>query len=266
MELRGLSGVVTGGSRGIGLGIARSLVEAGATVVIGSRGSSAVAAAELLNAGKQEPRAFAVQADLGDAAELGRFCADCERLVGVPDFLVNCAGGEPMGDLDSFEEARWREAIEVKVWGYVKLSKWAIDLMRSAGKRGSIVNVTGSGGSLPQPWYPSGALVNAGLMAFTRSVAGYAGAFGIRVNSVSPHCIRTERVAAAFDAPDVPGVPSIPELVQGIGLARLGEPAEVGEVVRFLVGPSSTFLSGAVVPVDGATLGRMDRPGGGAIA
>jgi 3-oxoacyl-[acyl-carrier protein] reductase len=258
VELQGLKGVVTGGSRGIGLGIARSLIEGGATVVIGARGRGAVAAADRLNEGRETPAALPLQADLGAEGELERFAAGCESLIGAPDFLVNNAGGEPMGNMDSFDEARWREAFEVKVWGYVKLSKWAMDRMRQSGKPGSIVNITGSGGSLPQAWYPSGAIVNAGLMAFTRSIAGHASAFGIRVNSVSPHCIRTERVSAAFDAPVIPGVPSISDLTSGIGFQRLGELHEVGAVVRFLVGPHAGFVSGAIIPVDGATLGHMD--------
>jgi len=259
VELDGLKGVVTGGSRGIGLGIARTLVEAGATVVIGARGASASAAADAINDGRGPAVAFPIQADLAVPGELERFAAGCEALIGPPDFLVNNAGGEPMGDLDSFDEGQWRAAFDVKLWGYVKLSKWAMDLMRRAAKPGSIVNVTGSGGSLPQAWYPSGAIVNAGLMAFTRSMAGHAAAYGIRVNSVSPHCIRTERVSGAFEEP-IRGVPSIPELTRGIGMRRLGELHEVADVVRFLIGPHASFVSGAVIPVDGATLGHMDLP------
>lgn len=258
LGLQGLNAVVTGSSRGIGRAIARAFVAEGVNVLVCGRSGTAEQTAEAL---RQEAAEFArvesIAVDLTHRDAVEEIAHAIDRHFGRLDILVNCAGGEPFGSLDDFDEEIWKQAADLKLWGYVKMTKLAFDVMRRHGTAGSIINITGSGGTLPQAWYPAGAIVCGALNAFTRSVAHQGAAWGIRVNAISPHYIATERLDSGFAAPAQAGVPTLADMQGAVGARRMGTVDEVADLAAFLVSRRSTFTSGAIVSVDGGTLGLM---------
>lgn len=258
LDLAGKRAVVTGSTRGIGRGIARALVADGASLLVCGTGSNVDPTVRDL-AASAAPHAVVrgVVANLAGTDGVDAIGAAVDEHLGGIDVLVNCAGGEPFGSLDDFDEDEWRAAVDLKLWGYVKMTKFAFDRMRAQGSRGSVVNITGSGGTIPQAWYPAGAIVCGALHAFTRAVAHQGAAFGVRVNAVSPHYIETERLEAGFTAPARAGVPTIEEMRSAVGARRMGRPSEVATLVAFLASDRAAYISGAIVSVDGGTVGLM---------
>jgi NAD(P)-dependent dehydrogenase (short-subunit alcohol dehydrogenase family) len=150
------------------------------------------------------------------------------------------------------DEASWRAAWELKVFGYVNLCRAVYGRMRRAGG-GVIVNVIGTGGERHDPAYVAGVTANAGLMAFTRALGAAGPDAGVRVVGVNPGITRTDRMeqqarrrAEAAGADPGRWRELLPELPMG----RPAEPAEVADVVVFLASPRAGYVSGTVVTVD----------------
>ena len=241
--------LVTGGSRGIGLAIARVLAGEGAALILAARDPDALAAAA---DSIETQTGVAVTTHAVDLAAPGAIEA-LANAIGDVDVLVNNAGAIPAGDIATVDEARWREAWDLKVFGYVNLCRASYARMREAGG-GVVVNVIGTGGERHDPGYVAGVTANAGLMAFTRALGAGGPADGIRAVGVNPGITRTDRMEqqarrraeAAGRDPERwrEGLPALP-------FGRPAEPAEVADVVVFLASPRAGYISGTVVTVDG---------------
>ena len=179
---------ITGAGKGIGAAIALALAEAGHRVALAAR-----TAADLEQAKASIQRAHKVQVtchvrDLAQHAEcvaLARACADV-------DILINNAGAIPGGSLRNLDDTAWRKGWELKVFGYISLTREIYTRMCER-KSGTIINVIGSAGERPNAGYIAGTTANAGLMAFTRALGAEAPDNGIRVVGVNPGKTATER-------------------------------------------------------------------------
>lgn len=255
LDLKGKTAVVTGASKGIGLAIARGLAAEGCAVHIVSRSVASIdSAAEGIRADYGvEVKAHAF--DLARSESVGALLA----ATGAPDILVNNAGAIPGGDLQAVDEARWRAAWDLKVFGYINLSRAYYAAMREK-RKGVIVNVTGLAADRLDTGYIAGSAGNAALNAFTRTLGSYSVEDGIRVLAVSPGAVETERIVTLMKtrAADKLGDPERwREFLKELPLGRAATVEEVADVVVFAASARAAYLSGIVINVDGGHNARM---------
>ncbi|MBT6277777.1 MAG: SDR family NAD(P)-dependent oxidoreductase, partial [Chromatiales bacterium] len=176
LGLRGRTALITGGSKGIGLAAAQSLASAGCNVHLAARTEADLVAAKASLEEQFDVQVHIHACDLsnGDVArQLVDECADVE-------ILVNNAGAIPGGDIHDIEETRWREAWDLKVFGYQNTRRAMLGHMRMK-ERGVIVNVIGAAGEAPTPGYVAGSAGNAAIMAMTRALGATSREYGVRV-------------------------------------------------------------------------------------
>jgi len=249
LGLKGQSAVVTGASKGIGLAIARALAAEGCAVQIVSRSREAIESAAQ---GIRKQYAVDVRSHVLDLSRSENVAAFLEA-TGTPDILVNNAGAIPGGDLQAIDEARWRAAWDLKVFGYINLCRAYYAAMRSR-RKGVIVNVTGLAADRLDTGYIAGSTGNSALNAFTRTLGSYSLEDGIRVLAVSPGAVETERLVTLMKtrATDKLGDPERwREFVKGLPMGRPASVEEVANVVTFAASGRASYLSGTVITVDG---------------
>jgi 3-oxoacyl-[acyl-carrier protein] reductase len=247
--------LVTGGSQGIGYAVAQGFIAEGCDVVIAARSEERLRAAveQLAPVGGGRIQAKAIDlARSGAAVAL----ADEHR---DTDILVNNAGAIPTGDIFEIEDSRWRAAWELKVFGYVNLSRAMYRHMRGRPPK-VIVNVIGTGAERPQWRYVCGNAANVALNGFTRSLGGRSIDDGIRVVGVNPGAVETERWRGIHmaRAQKVLGDASRwrEMLADDMPLKRVATPEEIANVVLFLASDRASWVCGEVVNVDGGRLYR----------
>jgi hypothetical protein len=181
LKLGGKTALVTGGSKGIGRAAAEILAGEGCNVIIVSRSGDALAAAKSAIVQKSNVRVDTVAADLSDSARVNELARDYPDI----DILVNNAGAIPGGSLLNVDEATWRKAWDLKVFGYVNMCRAFYALMLKR-KRGVIINVVGNAADTHDPEYICGVAGNAALAAFTQSLGSVSARDGIRVVAINP--------------------------------------------------------------------------------
>src|ERR1700735_276038 len=169
LGLRGRKALVTGASKGIGRACAEILAEEGCDVALVSRTAADLEAARAEITGKYNVGVRVFPLDLSDSRNVDKVAAECAAI----DILVNNAGAIPGGNLDAVTEERWRTAWDLKVFGYINMTRRFYAQMRERG-HGVIVNILGSAGENPDVNYIAGSSGNASLMAFTRAMGGAA--------------------------------------------------------------------------------------------
>lgn len=254
LELRGKTALITGGSRGIGFAAAQALVNEGCEVRLLSRSTETleVAREALAPAGV---RVVTHACDLADPAALLGLGAIVEDV----DILVNNAGAIPRGALTELDETTWRAAWDLKLFGYINLTRLVYSRMQ-ARRRGVIVNVIGVGGERPTANYIAGSSANAALMAFTCALGGASVDHGIRVVGVNPGIVATDRMRELLmrDAEVRWGDPQRwRELLAQRPFGRAAEPSEVADVIAFLASERASYVSGTVVTIDGGATTRQ---------
>jgi NAD(P)-dependent dehydrogenase (short-subunit alcohol dehydrogenase family) len=169
------------------------------------------------------------------------------------DILVNNAGAIPGGTLQEIEEPRWREAWDLKVFGYINLTR-AVYADMAKRKRGVIVNIIGAAGERMDAGYIAGSTGNASLMAFSRALGGASPKDGIRVVAINPGMTATDRMVTLQRkrAQDRFGDPERwKELLEGAPFGRAGTPDEIAALATFLASDLSGYTTGSVFTVDG---------------
>ena len=241
--------LVTGASKGIGRACALSLARAGCDLCLTARDGVAL---EGLASQLAQDHGADVRTMPGDLRVSG-FAAELAEACGPLDVLVNNAGDTPAGSLLEIDETAWREAWELKVFGYINLTRAVLPGMISR-RTGVVVNVVGTGGVRPTWSFACGATANAALIALTQALGGESPRFGVRVVGVNPTATNTDRMAALYSklALDRLGdAARAPELQTDLPFGRLCEPDEVAGVVAFLASDAASYLSGILIDVDG---------------
>lgn len=253
LGLTGRTALVTGGSKGIGLAAAECLAAEGCDVILVSRTRAALdeAAARIRTRHQVNARAHAADLAVQGTAE------DLARLFPEIDILVNNAGAIPGGSLAQVDGTTWRQAWQLKVFGYIDMCRAFYPLL--AKRSGVIVNVIGAAARTLDPGYICGVAGNAGLEAFTLSLGAAAPADGLRVVGLSPGPVTTERLVTLQRkrAQDRFGDPERwPELLAGMPFGRAATAEEIGAMVAFLASPRSAYTSGTIVTIDGGATSR----------
>jgi NAD(P)-dependent dehydrogenase (short-subunit alcohol dehydrogenase family) len=254
LGLNGKKVLITGASQGIGRATARLLAEEGCSLYLVARSAADLAAVREEIAGHHQVGVRTFALDLRESANqqtLARECADA-------DVLINNAGGIPNGTLEEVDEATWRAAWDLKVFGYINLCRHFYPRMRDRGA-GVILNIIGNGGEMPRANYIAGAAGNAALMAFTRALGGSSEKDGIRVLAINPGPVATERLVRMMKktARDRLGDESrYRELEKPFPFGRAATSEECAWAAAFLISERSAYTSGTVFTIDGGMVNR----------
>jgi hypothetical protein len=249
LHLRGKRVLITGASRGIGAAAAEAFAEEGCHLALVAR--DGVALSELAGrlSRQHNVEATAHPADLRDSDAIARLADE----VGDVDVLVNNAGDIPGGTLAAIDEATWRRAWDLKVFGYINLTRLFYERMK-ARRRGVIINDIGSAGERFDAAYITGAAGNAALITFTRALGGRSLDDGVRVVGINPGPVETGRIVELMKtrARGQFGDESrYPELMARYPLGRAAKPREIADVMLFLASDRSAYTSGVIFTVDG---------------
>ena len=254
LGLRGRKALVTGASKGIGRSCAEVLAEEGCDIVLVSRTAADLEAVRAKIAGEHNVAVRYYALDLSDSKNVDRLAAECADT----DILVNNAGAIPGGDIAQIDEARWREAWDLKVFGYINMTRRFYALM-AARRAGVIINILGAAGENPDFEYVAGSSGNASLMAFTRAMGGTAPRDGLRVVGINPGPVMTERLITLTKtrARDRFGDENRwQELMQGYAFGRAAKPEEIGYMAAFLASDRSAYTTGSIITIDGGGSSR----------
>jgi NAD(P)-dependent dehydrogenase (short-subunit alcohol dehydrogenase family) len=258
LDLKGKTALITGASKGIGHVIAETMAAEGCNLHIAARDEVAMQELATRLARDHAVTVTVHRCDLGRATDvhaLGGACADV-------DILVNNAGDIPPGTLEEIDGETWRKAWDVKVYGYVDLTRIIYPRM-CARKSGVIINIVGAAARMPNHRYIAGCMANIALNMFTQCLGGESMRHNVRVVAINP-------------GPTVPGrhLPHVmarakrllgdesrwPELHAKFPSGRAGKASEIAEAVVFLASDRAGFISGATIDVDGGH--SVHRPGG----
>ena len=253
LELRDRIVLVTGASKGIGFACAQAFAREGARVAIASRSRANLDAALAKLAQSEHPVNVFV-ADLVDAREARTLVEDVEAKLGPIDILVNSAGAARRYPPDDLDARAWHDAMDAKFFSYIHPTDIVVKRMAARG-RGCIVNIVGMGGKVANPVHLPGGAANAALMLATAGLAAAYGPKGVRVNAINPGGTLTGRVQEGLAAEaKMTGLAADAILAQQqarIPLRRLGTPEEIAEVALFLASRQASYVTGAIVPMDG---------------
>jgi len=254
MRFGGKRVLITGSSRGIGLAAARAFLDEGARVAINGRSQASVEAAiDTLGGGE---RLAAAPGDVASVAACQAVVGRATEALGGLDVLVNNAGVYAIRSIEDTDEALWDAILDVGLKSAFFCSRAALSALGDS--RGAIVNVSSSAGLMGFAGIAAYCAAKAGLVNLTRALALEL-APDVRVNCVCPGPVDTDMGRVNLD-PTLPPSDARAAFEASIPLGRMGEPEEIAEAILWLASGSSSFATGAIVPVDGGrTLGGAKR-------
>lgn len=247
-DLTGKIALVTGASRGIGEGIAKTLAAYGAHVLVTSRkveACEAVVAAIRAAGGSAEAHAC----HIGEMAQIEKIYADIEAQHGRLDILVNNAATNPhFGSIFDTDLGAFQKTVDVNIRGYFFMSAMGAKLMAKNGG-GSIVNVASINGVTPGPNQGIYSITKAAVISMTKAFANECAPMGIRVNALLPGATDTKFASALFHNPVI-----LEKALSRIPMKRVAEPDEMAGTVLYLASNASSYTTGTCINVDGGFL------------
>ena len=254
LELKDKVALVTGASKGIGRAVALALAREGARVALCSRKADDLedTASRIRQAKGAE--ALCVPGDLSSLAGVEAAVKATHGRFGRIDILVNNAGAIRGGDFLTIPDAQWSEDWSLKLLGYIRMARAVFPMMQAQGG-GRICNIVGAAARNPTPAYLTGGAANAALINFTKGLADLGGPSKILVTAVSPAATATDRWNDMIKERSVATGTSVDELqadaAKSYALGRIATPADIADLVAFLVSARGSFLTGICITVDG---------------
>jgi NAD(P)-dependent dehydrogenase (short-subunit alcohol dehydrogenase family) len=260
LGLEGKVVLITGGSKGIGLACARAFAVEGAKIAIVSRDPANLARArEQLAA--DGLHVHLARADLHEPHSADDVVEEASTAVGPIDILINSAGAAKRYDPETLDAAAFKAAMDAKYFPYIHAQQAVLRRMTerlksgAASEPGTVVNIIGMGGKIASDIHIAGGAANAALMLASVGLAHYYARFGIRINAINPGATLTERIEEALKLEAVQqGISADEALARGqakVPLGRYAKPDEIADVALFLASRRASYVTGAIVPMDG---------------
>lgn len=258
LQLAGRTALITGASKGIGLAVAQAFAAEGVNLILAARSKDQLEqnAADLKE--KYKVKVDTMPLDLSDQASRDKLVAAHPNI----DILINNAGAIPGGTIFEVDDKAWRAGWDLKVYGYVNLTRAYFKNMAER-KKGVIICICGLGGEKVEFGYIAGAAGNASLMAFARAMGGRSPDYGVRVLAVNPGPVLTDRTAYLGKIRAKRELGDESRYMESFKHMPFGRPATVEEVapmVVFLASDRSNYISGTVVTIDGGIANRHSNP------
>jgi 3-oxoacyl-[acyl-carrier protein] reductase len=259
LKLKGKTAVVTGGSEGIGKGIALALAKEGVDVAICARRMEPLEATAKEIAAATGRKIIPIATDLRKNDDTKAFIEKAHKELGRIDILINNAGSAAGGVIEHLTEEDWEMGLQLKFMGYVRCLRYALPLMVKQGG-GRVVNLIGNDGVKPSYWEICPGAANAAGQNLTMSLAGQYGKHKVSFCAVNPGPVRTERWAGlvkamsrdmkiSYEEADTLAPSSIP-------MGRIAEVEEVANLVVMLSSPLMEMVNGTMIEIDGG----QDKP------
>lgn len=253
LGLKGKIAIVGGASMGIGYGIARTLAEEGARVVMTARREAGLSAAASKIAAETGADVLPIQADCRRAEDCTRVVETVASTWGGIDVLVNNDGAPPLGDLTSFSDDAWAKAVEQNLMYVVRMARGVVPHMIARGG-GSILNITAISAIQPIAGFGLSVATWGGVIGFAKTLSLEVARHNINVNTICPGYVETQRLEKVFAAggedPDV----MRSNLIAEIPMGRIGTVDDIASVVGLLVSPRGRYTTGTAIAVDGGLL------------
>jgi NAD(P)-dependent dehydrogenase (short-subunit alcohol dehydrogenase family) len=249
LNLQGKTALVTGASKGIGLAVAKLLAAEGCNLHLVARSKDTLETAREAIRKRHQIAVALHPLDLSLSASVGQLAEAC----GDIDILINNAGAIPGGTLAQVDEARWRAAWDLKVFGYINLTRAFLAMIEARG-RGVIVNVVGLAGEKMDAGYVAGSAGNAALIAFTKAVGSTSLDKGVRVVGCNPGPVETDRIITLMKTRaerEFGDAGRWQEYLKKLPLGRAAKAEEVADLVAFLASDRASYISGTIHNIDG---------------
>jgi 3-oxoacyl-[acyl-carrier protein] reductase len=251
LGLKGARALVTGGSSGLGAAVARALAAEGARVAVAARASDRLN--ELADDIDGIPLGLDLASSDGPRTAVEQAVAE---LGGLDALLVNM-GGPPPGTFADVTDEQWQKALDMIFWSSVRMIRTALPALRESAARGdgrgAICVILSSSVREPIPALTTSNFLRPGLVGLMKSLV--AEIAPVRINGIAPGRVATDRIATLDNARAKAAATTVEEIqaqtVARIPLGRYGDPLEVGRVATFLLSPAASYVTGAIVPVDG---------------
>jgi short-subunit dehydrogenase len=248
LNLNNKTALITGSSKGIGKAIAESMAEEGCNLILTARSEDKLITvkSDLQKKYNISVEIIAIDLSLKGAAE------KVAEFSGNVDILINNAGAIPPGNILDINEDIWRESWDLKVFGYINLTRVIYSKMKTI-KKGVILNILGSAGVKHMYNYIAGTTANAGLMAFTKALSNGSTTNGIRVLGINPGFTTSDRLITMMKGKakeQFNDENRWEELFKDLPFQRAAKAEEVADLTTFLVSPRCDYISGTIIAID----------------
>jgi 3-oxoacyl-[acyl-carrier protein] reductase len=250
LKLKDKIAIVGGASQGIGFGIARALAAEGVKLAISARREKLLReACEKIQA-ETGVAPLALPADCRRAEDCAEVVAKTAAHYGGLDIVVNNDGAPPLGDLISFDDAAWQQAIERNLMYVVRMCRAAVPHMKARGG-GSVLNITAISAIQPIAGFGLSVATWDAVIGYAKTLSLELGGFGINVNTICPGYIETERLQKVFASGGEDTNAMRAKLSNEIAMKRIGTVEDIANLVAFLVSPRGNYVTGTAIQVDG---------------
>ena len=255
LGLEGKIVLVTGGSKGIGFACAQLFAAEGARVVIVSRSREHLETAQATLAAEGKT-VTAYSADLRDAEDAGAMVAAVEAEVGPIDILITSAGAAKRYAPEALTPAAWHDTMDAKYFTTMHVLDPVLKRMGARG-RGAVVNIVGQGGKVAGIHHIAGGAANSAIMLATAGLANAYARQGIRINAINPGATMTGRVREALQLEarqhGITEEEALSRAQARIPLGRLAQPEDIAQMAAFLASDRASYVTGAIIPMDGGS-------------